>query len=588
MMRPAPQLGAVAALIRLVIAVVILGLSLSASGPALAQVDLPGGEAETGAGENGSDSDETFPADQPFRGLAPAADHADLAYRDTPFGSVSEFLELGSNGDFRSAAWMLDLTEIPVSERATRGPELAAMLYAVLDRKVLIDWQALNDRPDALYERASDQNPLAGESRRSIAIGVVTLNGRALNLRLNRLQPEGSDASPVWVFARQTLRYVPEMYDAFGPTPVERAMPEVLRQKAFWGLRWWEALVVPLLVGASVVLARVLYIVITSLGERTAEATAMRFIVRSLRWPMIILTIAVLVDLIASNVFVLSGRIEAVLRPAVLGAYSVATILFVVTLLDRIASSVVKTSPDDLADQENAAARNAATAISAVRKFVLVVASVIAIGVVLAGSNVLPSLGFSLLASAGVISLIFGFAAREVLSNIIASLQIALNGSARIGDQLIYDGEWCTVEKINLTYVQLRVWTDARLIVPVADFVAEAFENRSIENKFLTWPVEVTLAHTADVEALRNRYADLVRELDDPDSVDMDGLQVLVIEHSEWGQRVRFYFPSDHPSTGWTQSCQIREAVIAEAARIEAETGRQMLPQIDPAAEARR
>ena len=45
---------------------------------------------------------------------------------------------------------------------------------------------------------------------------------------------------------------------------------------------------------------------------------------------------------------------------------------------------------------------------------------------------------------------------------------------------------------------------------------------------------------------------------------------------------------SPHPSTGWTQSCQIREAVIAEAARIEAETGRQMLPQIGPADEARR
>ena len=60
-----------------------------------------------------------------------------------------------------------------------------------------------------------------------------------------------------------------------------------------------------------------------------------------------------------------------------------------------------------------------------------------ALGFVLTSINSFQSLGLSLLASAGAVTVVLGFAAREVLGNILASVQIALNRSARIGDQLI-------------------------------------------------------------------------------------------------------------------------------------------------------
>ena len=107
----------------------------------------------------------------------------------------------------------------------------------------------------------------------------------------------------------------------------------------------------------------------------------------------------------------------------------------------------------------------------------LVFAVIIGLGVLLHELHLFRTVGLSLLASAGVIGLVLGFAAREVLGNILASLQIALNRSARIGDQVIFDDRWCTVERIHFTYVQLRIWTGNRYVVPVAHFVSEPFEN---------------------------------------------------------------------------------------------------------------
>lgn len=54
--------------------------------------------------------------------------------------------------------------------------------------------------------------------------------------------------------------------------------------------------------------------------------------------------------------------------------------------------------------------------------------------------------GTSLLASAGVIGIVAGIAARPVFSNLIAGLQLALSQPLRIDDVLIVEGEWGRAE----------------------------------------------------------------------------------------------------------------------------------------------
>lgn len=55
-------------------------------------------------------------------------------------------------------------------------------------------------------------------------------------------------------------------------------------------------------------------------------------------------------------------------------------------------------------------------------------------------------IGISLLASAGVAGLVIGFAAKPVLGNLLAGLQIALTQPIRLDDVVIVQGEWGRIE----------------------------------------------------------------------------------------------------------------------------------------------
>ncbi len=151
-----------------------------------------------------------------------------------------------------------------------------------------------------------------------------------------------------------------------------------------------------------------------------------------------------------------------------------------------------------------------------------------------------------------------------------ASLQIALAKTARIGDAVLYDGRWCYVEKINFTYLQLQSWDNRRLMVPVNEFVSNTFENWSKEDSALFETVELRLDHRADVDRLREAFEAFVE--DDDGVIKKDEAKVQVTGQEAAGMVVRFYAWASDPITGWNMHCRMREAMIAAAARLEAET----------------
>ena len=76
------------------------------------------------------------------------------------------------------------------------------------------------------------------------------------------------------------------------------------------------------------------------------------------------------------------------------------------------------------------------------------------------------AIGTSLLASAGLVSLVAGLAAQSSLTNVFAGLQIAFTGSLRVGDIVVTADNQGTVEEITLTYVALRSCEERSWIVP--------------------------------------------------------------------------------------------------------------------------
>jgi small-conductance mechanosensitive channel len=174
------------------------------------------------------------------------------------------------------------------------------------------------------------------------------------------------------------------------------------------------------------------------------------------------------------------------------------------------------------------------------------------------------SVGNSLLASAGVIGIVAGLAARPIFSNLIAGMQIALAQPLRMGDVLIIKGEWGTVEEITGTYVVLRVWDNRRLVIPLQWFIENTFENWTRTGSELLGTVVLHVDHATPVDALRAQAQKVLEASPDWDR------QAFVVQVSDMNARameVRILMSAADSGLLWNLRCHMREEMIAFIAR---------------------
>ncbi|WP_339844473.1 mechanosensitive ion channel family protein [uncultured Halopseudomonas sp.] len=184
---------------------------------------------------------------------------------------------------------------------------------------------------------------------------------------------------------------------------------------------------------------------------------------------------------------------------------------------------------------------------------------IVGFGAALMTFDSVKHMGASLLASAGVGGLILGFAARPVLSNLLAGMQIALTQPFRIDDVLHVQGEWCWVEEVTSTYVVLRVWDLRRLVIPLQWFIENPFQNWSRSSTELLGSVFIWVDYTMPVEPLRQEFNRLLAE-----TKLWDGklATVQVTDSNDQAMQVRFLMSAANSSNNWDLRCFIREGLV--------------------------
>ncbi|WP_378941926.1 mechanosensitive ion channel family protein [Paracoccus sp. R86501] len=522
--------------------------------------------------------DATFETPELNAALGPVPDRID---RRTPRAAMASFLQAAQDEEWTAAAHLLDLSDIPEDMQAQKGPELARQLYDVIDRKAVLDWSMLNDRPDALQVQGGDTEAMAGNPRRSLLLRDLSVGLVPAEIRMNRLEPPDSD-TPIWMFPTQTVRDIPALHDVYGPSKFETALPRMMREKTLGGLMRWEWIGLPLLIAAAVLLAWLVHRTL-KMAWRRADGKIATGILRAASKPLIIISVTSLIWWVTGNVFVFSGKIDVFLAPLIAAGFVTATLLFIVNGVEVLLDGLIAPGEEvNLTVAEQAEARVLATRLNAARRVLVIVVFLIGAGIVMSSADLAGTLGLSLLASAGAMTIILGFAARNVLGNIMASLQIALNQSARVGDRVLYKNELCHVERINMTYVQLRNWDSTRLIVPVEEFVSETFSNWTLQNPEMLRVIKLRLDSRANISALRKIFDQILEDVADEDMgsnlTQLDGSSVNVAGHDVYGLEVWFSVPCADPNTSWELSCAVRERLVAKAAQYEAETGEPVFP----------
>lgn len=146
------------------------------------------------------------------------------------------------------------------------------------------------------------------------------------------------------------------------------------------------------------------------------------------------------------------------------------------------------------------------------QSIVVVVGAVAIIGTFEAARQAMTTV----LASAGVISVIAGLAAQQTLGNVFAGLQLAFTDAIRVGDVVVAGDkqETGSVEEITLSYVVVRIWDERRLIIPSRYFTQTPFENWTRRAAAQLGTVELKLDWSAPMTLIRTKVEQLLTATD--------------------------------------------------------------------------
>lgn len=229
-----------------------------------------------------------------------------------------------------------------------------------------------------------------------------------------------------------------------------------------------------------------------------------------------------------------------------------------VALLGAAADIVVARADISVAD--NLRARRRRTRADILHRIAVFAVLLVTFCMMLISIPSVRSIGVTLIASAGLAALAVGAAAQPALKNLIGGLQMAFTEPIRLDDVVVIDGEWGRIEEIRLTYVVVKIWDERRLVVPVAKFLEESFQNWTRENSQIIGSVFWYLDPATDMARLRER---LEREVRANERWDGRFCNLKVTDTKPEAIEVRALMTAKDASTAFDLRCDIREAMLA-------------------------
>ena len=467
--------------------------------------------------------------------------------RQTPHSTVQGFLEASHSGNYARAAHYLDLDFLPRSEQPERGPQLARRLKFVLDRKLLVDLSTLSKAPEG-----------EGADKRSQQLGTIALEGAAVPIRVQRVVTD--DGGLVWVFSEATVKDVDRLFAAYGPLLAE-TLPPIFFASPVLGLEPWQWLGLLVVLGLGWLLAVLLERASLAFALRLAKWTKVSWddsLVGAGRGPLRLPYYATLVA-VGTSLLQLSRPFQRVIDRVCYSLLIISVAWFLLRFLKVSATYVHDRVTSSTEDAKRI--RSLGTQLAVLRHVFEVATYIIAAALLLMQFEVVRNVGVSLLASAGLAGLVIGLAAQKSISTLLAGIQLSITQPIRMGDTVVVENEFGTVEEITLTYVVIKVWDERRLVIPITQFLDKPFQNWSRAGAMLMGQVVLQVDYSTDIDVLR---AELKRLLENEGKALWDGKvqTVVVIDVLDKTLSVRVLVSSTDPGKLFDLRCLVRERLI--------------------------
>jgi MscS family membrane protein len=389
----------------------------------------------------------------------------DALGRSTPRGTVFGFLRAARKGDDETAAQYLN-TEL----RGQRAAVLAHKLFVVLDRRLPARLNELSDRPEG---------SMAFLTRPNLdLVGTISNGGDKVDIVLEHVDEKKN--GQMWLFSKETLDKVPDIFDEVNAVSVEHILPAFLVHTRIAQIALFEWLGVllglPLLYLLTGLLGRGLRPLAGSLRRRVLKdpnllnvdvlpkPVRLLLIALTIRWTLSAITLSLLARQFWSGIAATITIVSSVWL----------FILFNGRCEDFVRQRFERSN------------RSGATAVLGLGRRTIDVLAIF-VGILVA----LHYFGVKLtaaLAGLGVGGIAVALAAQKTLENVIGGISIIFDQALRVGDTLNIGSATGVVESVGLRSTRIRTLDRTVISVPNGQLANVQLENLSVRDKFWFHP----------------------------------------------------------------------------------------------------
>ena len=518
------------------------------------------------SGLTGDYNENYYALDKLNAGLPPLSEPPNLS---TPLATLEFFQSAVMKQQYDLAAYALNMNLIDSESQSSQAMDLVKQLDFLLVEKQLYVFDKLPDRPDGLIEPPlGSTSSIQGIPRRSIQLGYIDYRERRVPLHLERVRID--DGAPFWVFSAQTVANVDKLYEQYHPAKFERYLPSWTKLK-FFNIAIWEFLALLIFFSFTMGIGWLLstaagkllnWYVMDKEGNRlgTLHHNGVEDLVNKLTVPLTFTLSFSSVYTLVSGGFPYLDALASSTRPIIWVALVFSALWLGIRAINFFANRYKDLQIENLSEENFDKSRSRRTYMSIFRRVFIFVMILGGIWIGLSEFTNIDGLGKTLLTSAGIAGAVIGIAAQPILGNIIAGMQVAITQPVRIGDTVMMEGEWSTIEDLGYTYAVLKTWDERRLIIPMRHFVTEIVENWSHTESHQTTVIYLYVDYGADIEAIRQKYIELVKE-----NALWDGEtepEMFTVSVSETTIKLRCSQAANSPIDAWMLECEVREQML--------------------------
>jgi MscS family membrane protein len=403
-----------------------------------------------------------------------AAPTLDPLGRENPRSAVTGFLQTSHDQNYVKAAGYLDLRRLSSTSRATRGPELARQLEAILNSAPDFNVLRLTRNPEG---DPSDTSDPKREHVVNIAQGAGTVT---LDLEKVTLQ---KGAASVWLFSSDTVAAIPELTPSAAPPGIAHFLPGFLVHDAVLETPLWKwlafILAVMLLISLGKLFDHLLRYGVRTFSKGFTGRERTPIVEIAISPVRLVLTLAVL------RIAVQFIAVSAIARLYIGRALQLVVIWVIAQFLIRLVELLLSHLENVLDARQQYASRS---------MLHLARRAAVATIVVLAILILLSNWGYNtttIVAGLGVGGIAVALAAQQTIANVFGGVSIIGDQPVRIGDYGKFGDLIGTVEDIGMRSTRIR--TPARTVVsiPNSSFAGLNIENYTLRDKM---PFDTTLA----------------------------------------------------------------------------------------------